>query len=626
AIRTFAVTGPGYSGRVHLSQVLATRLPKVFMDGVPAQASSGRFWVGEFQGAGASRGRCYLHCPASGPPSGWIHTQGATFRVAGTPDGALRLAMTVSAALSQNSCLENFSVGAQYASAITGELQAPVCGIRPLTLAIETDVQFSALFADSEQAAGWLTLNILMAQDVLRRDLSVELEVPYLGLHVYEDDWSTPDTGGSAQMLLQEFKALWPGMAPVPTQLSHFFSGVGSGLSLAGQDGICGSLESYGVHTMRLDTNGQPDSRIAGIALLHGLGHNLGAHHTQDYCPPLDFCAPTQALGNCAHVRDCSQLGTVMSSCHFCPGGLDRIELRFHPENVRTMEQRLDTCLPRRSPVLAVHSPHREPGEPWTIQIATQLELVQAPRLRYSGDTESGEVEMILIGEGRYSGSIPPAVCGDLSRTLVWLDTLQCGEVLWPEPGLQQPLENRSMQMLPTFSDDLSINRGWISLQRGAQAGYWTRAIPVADPDWPIAPSVDAGGDGWCFLTGNYWGNSDVDGGRVEVISPPIAVEFGPLQIEFEYFLGLVNENGEDRLTLECSWSGIQGPWIPVWRSGFDTGREWQSVRLSNAYLSQWERSIPGVLHLRFLAKDGSPPSVVEAAIDSVVVSSGHCP
>ncbi|MDF1839415.1 MAG: hypothetical protein P1V35_16225, partial [Planctomycetota bacterium] len=131
---------------------------------------------------------------------------------------------------------------------------------------------------------------------------------------------------------------------------------------------------------------------------------------------------------------------------------------------------------------------------------------------------------------------------------------------------------------------------------------------------------------GWCCVTGKYWGNSDVDDGRVEVISPPIAVESGPLQIEFDYFLGLVNENGEDRLTLQMSWSGLQGPWTSVWRTGFDTNGAWSKVQLTEEYLARWPRDLPGNLYLRFLARDGSPPSVVEAAIDGVVVSTGQCP
>ena len=50
------------------------------------------------------------------------------------------------------------------------------------------------------------------------------------------------------------------------------------------------------------------------VVLAHELGHNFGAAHTHDYCPPLDAC-----YDNCNSSISCSQ-GTLMSYCHLCGG------------------------------------------------------------------------------------------------------------------------------------------------------------------------------------------------------------------------------------------------------------------------------------------------------------------
>ncbi len=626
--REYAVRYVGHHGVANLSLVPKEDLPQLFLDEVPWDVDLGHFWVGDLDLPSLGNARCFLHESAAGTASGWVRAPGYSASIRNSLPGSLEMWMDTPSMPQGQGCASNIKEAA-VASGLAPHRSfsaANHCGARPLLLAIETDTQFSDRFASVEEAAVWMTLQVLVAKDVLDGQLEVDLQVPYLGLHLTDDVWQSPDRGATAQELLGEFSTLWPAMAPTPTHLSHYFSGVGNGTSLADQDGICAGGDAFAVHTMRLDRHGQPDARVLGMAFLHGLGHNLGARHTHDYCPPLDSCNPQHPLGACQKFSDCSALGTIMSFCHLCPGGLDRVDLSFHPVNVAAILEALNACLPRRAPVVANAPSTRRPGEDWVVQIATRLQPMEAPLLRYWGASGSGEVAMMPISPGRFEGRIPPAGCGDVTHAQVAFASESCGDILWPESGIAPPMENRVTELRTQFSDSFQFNRGWTSLQGGALTGFWTRAIPVADPNWTIAPHTDAGGDGWCFLTGNYYGNSDVDNGTVELISPPIPVVSDPLQIEFAYFLGMVNENGEDRLTLECSWSGMDGPWIPVWRAGHDTHGEWEQVTLTSEYLAHWPYDLPATLHLRFLARDGSPPSVIEAAVDSLVVSTGQCP
>lgn len=618
----------GHRGDAEMTSVPASEMPRLYLNGAPWKADLGTFWVGDMNVPSLGRLRCYMHSTDHGEAHGLVRGSGFSARVDSNGDGELELRPEPFPSDLERGCESKSSlVQATPPQVLGASRSAPLaCGRIPLALAIETDVQFSGRFASTEEAATWLIMQTLVAGDILGQQLGVDLEVPYLGLHQTNDVWVSPDLGLSAQELMEEFSALWPGIAPVPTHLSHFFSGVGNGTSLAGQDGVCESSEAFAVHTMRLDQQGNPDSRVLGLAFLHGLGHNMGARHTHDYCPPLDSCNPFVPLGECQQFTDCSSQGTIMSFCHLCPGGLDQVDLSFHPVNADAIWNTLDGCLPHRSPVLANSPATRRPGEDWVVQIATPLDILEAPLLRYWGDSGKGEVPMVPITPGRYEGRIPPASCGDVTRAQIQIASASCGSILWPEPGVDPLLENRVTELIPQFVDDFQYNLGWTSVQGGATSGFWTRGIPVADPNWTIAPATDSGGDGWCFLTGNYYGNSDVDNGTVKLISPPIPVVSSPLQIEFDYFLGMVNENGEDRLTLECSWSGMDGPWTPVWRAGHDTQGQWVHVTLGDAYLARWPQVLPGNLRLRFKARDGDPPSVIEAAVDSVVVSTGQCP
>jgi hypothetical protein len=105
--------------------------------------------------------------------------------------------------------------------------------------------------------------------------------------------------------------------------------------------GLCDQIYGFGV-------SGNVDGQVAFpvaqgplnwdfMVFAHEVGHNFGAPHTHDYCPPLDECAPPGYFGSCQTQEDCITDGTVMSYCHLCPGGLSNITTYFHPQNVADM-------------------------------------------------------------------------------------------------------------------------------------------------------------------------------------------------------------------------------------------------------------------------------------------------
>ena len=77
------------------------------------------------------------------------------------------------------------------------------------------------------------------------------------------------------------------------------------------------------------------------IVVTHELGHNFGADHTHEYCPPIDTCQD-----HCEGAAACGSQGTLMSYCHLCPGGITNIDLEFDPFIANVMRGSVnDSCL-----------------------------------------------------------------------------------------------------------------------------------------------------------------------------------------------------------------------------------------------------------------------------------------
>lgn len=171
------------------------------------------------------------------------------------------------------------------------------------------------------------------------------------------------------------------------------------------------------------------------------------------------------------------------------------------------------------------------------------------------------------------------------------------------------------------FADDFEIDRGWIVGAPGdaATSGVWTRTEPIATG---AQPGEDATPDSGriCFVTGNgkpdgEIGAADVDGGATTLMSPPIDLaELRDVQLSFRYWF--VDETFEDdSLLVGVSW---------------DDGATWReaaSIRLSSrAWRSMTIDSLEaggggaGVLRVRFVVSDRGNPSLLEAAIDEIVV------
>ncbi len=168
------------------------------------------------------------------------------------------------------------------------------------------------------------------------------------------------------------------------------------------------------------------------------------------------------------------------------------------------------------------------------------------------------------------------------------------------------------------FEDDFETDKGWTVVSEGSvTGGVWERAIPSGDGTRGD-PLVDFDGSGRCYVTENGAGNTDVDGGKTRLISPTMDLSgYATARIKYAFWYSNDHPNGTpdgDPFDVHVRES-TGSPWVLVER-----------VTASPNSWSEREVVVPSFINLtstfqiRFRAEDRNSPSVVEAAVDGVVV------
>ena len=222
-------------------------------------------------------------------------------------------------------------------------LRTQVPGTLEAEIAVETDHQFFQLFNDLPAATAYIEALFGAVSMRYRQQVRTVLSMSYLALYTTNSDpWTQQDIGGNCLDVLFEFQGAWnSGGAPVRSDLYHLVSGANLGCGVAWLPGLCDQFYGFGVSG---NVSGDVPFPVAQgplnwdfMVFAHEVGHNFGAPHTHDYCPPLDECAPAGYFGGCQTQQTCITDGTLMSYCHLCDGGLANITTYFHPENVADM-------------------------------------------------------------------------------------------------------------------------------------------------------------------------------------------------------------------------------------------------------------------------------------------------
>ena len=232
---------------------------------------------------------------------------------------------------------------------------------------------------------------------------------------------------------------------------------------------------------------------------------------------------------------------------------------------------------------------------------------------------------MVDLGGGLFQGTLLAGACSDQPEYYFSMLSSVCGVLTTPASGPAAPYTALVGTELVVFADDFETDQGWSANNLGATTGDWERGVPVNDPGWAYDPAGDSDGSGQCYLTQNQLGNTDIDDGTVELVSPVLDLSQSGLVLSYDYFLNLTDASGTDRLLVEASTSGPGGPFTEVARHDTSGGLSWRSHTLSNADFAAAGLVPSATTVLRFQANDGDPQSINESGLDAFRVANVVC-
>jgi hypothetical protein len=189
--------------------------------------------------------------------------------------------------------------------------------------------------------------------------------------------------------------------------------------------------------------------------------------------------------------------------------------------------------------------------------------------------------------------------------------------------------------MVGPWFDDAEANLGWTLGAAGdnATTGIWERSDPVGTtygtPPQQCQPEDDhtpASGH-ICFVTGNgtpggLAGDSDVDGGMTTLLSPVFNMD-GAISARLTYWRWYTNNLGnnpsQDYWTVDVTSDGAN--WVHLERTT-DSANSWTEHTFDVGSFVPFT----GTVQFRFIAEDVAPGTLVEAAVDDIIVSIDRTP
>jgi choice-of-anchor B domain-containing protein len=245
--------------------------------------------------------------------------------------------------------------------------------------------------------------------------------------------------------------------------------------------------------------------------------------------------------------------------------------------------------------------------------------------LHYREGAEWKSAPLVNTGGTTYEGQLPNLTCGAKLRYYFSADSTN--GLTWKEPsaGKQDPYVSLvASASVEVFADDFEQDLGWLAENVGATDGDFERGVPVNDPNWPFDPEADADGSGQCYVTDNSLGNSDVDNGKVRLVSPSLDFTGPNVVIQYDYYLNLTDEGGIDEMAVKVN-DNVGSGWVTVANHVTSGGTDWRRGYLLGSDLTSAGLSLTSNTLVRFIVNDDDPQSTVEAGVDGFKVLNLLC-
>lgn len=235
-------------------------------------------------------------------------------------------------------------------------------------------------------------------------------------------------------------------------------------------------------------------------------------------------------------------------------------------------------------------------------------------------------------GAGRFTGTFPAAPCGAFVEYYVQVGTTTSGNVTSPFDAPISGFSAISATGITTLvHDTVETNTGWTMGVAGdtASTGQWTRVNPVGTIAQPENDQTEDPG-AFCFVTGQgsvggAAGDADVDGGFTTLVTPVLNLS-GATNASLSYYRWYNNSAGgapnADTFVVDITNNGTT--WVNVevvGPSGPGTAGGWIRKQINVADFVPPTANV----RLRFIASDTATASLVEAAVDELMIENIEC-
>jgi len=248
-------------------------------------------------------------------------------------------------------------------------------------------------------------------------------------------------------------------------------------------------------------------------------------------------------------------------------------------------------------------------------------------KLHWSAGGGSGEVAMADVPGGMV-GTFPAFDCGAAVSWYISVESVEGDLVYSPYGAPSESWQSDAWSGIEVaFEDDFNTNQGW-TVYAGAGTGNWTRVTPSGSGGARCDNPTDADGSGLCFVSGNGV-DEDIDDGSTILTSPSMDASGGGMLRYSRWYNNGTPCGGADPqndiFVVEVSDDG-GSTWVElevVGPGGSEVNGGW--------FQMAWDvEAIPGVtptdsFHVRFTASDLNDGSVVEAAVDAVMIDRYYC-
>ncbi len=361
---------------------------------------------------------------------------------------------------------------------------------------------------------------------------------------------------------------------------------------------------------------------VYGTNYQAGLGCDALLYPASGTAPDWSFLE-LGALSWTYELRDSGQFGFTLPPDQIVPTGQETVA------GVLALADFLLTPLI----IQPVNLPDLAPSDtpiPFSVEItAVNNEVFETGSATLSYRVQPGE-DFTTVPLENLTASLPAQPCGTIYELYFTAQTTSGLSVTFPKNGDTQPLTIQVTDLTVALDDDFSEDLGWTVGAPGdtATAGIWERVNPVGTV---AQPSGALFGE-FCYVTGQHPGGgagaNDVDGGRTTLLSPILdlsGAEAGTVEVQYWrcYSNGAGAGPNADVFTVDISndggstWVNVQtvGPGGPEVNGG------WFQVTFDPATLI----ALTDQVQLRFVAADEASGSLVEAAIDGLLVRSTGC-